>query len=167
MNFCIRKIVFSALFTLTSFVSLCGQQPVRMKTGDLYLSSLTDSSANGIKAEMLKSGLNYISLLLQFESLPSDDMRRMMASEGLYIFDYIPENTYYAVAKNEAVLSKLNEYKVDRLAHLNPEWKTDMGFWRAGAPSWCRSANDSQFIFVSVFIIIIITSNAIIFNTSI
>lgn len=151
MNSCLRKIVFSALFTLTGLLSLCGQQPVRMKTGDLYLSSLTDSSANGIKAEMLKSGLNYISLLLQFESLPSDDMRRMMSAEGLDIFDYIPENTYYAVAKNEAVLGKLNEYKVERLAHLKPEWKTDMGFWRAGAPSWCRSKNDSQFIFVSVF----------------
>ena len=109
-----KGLLFGALFTLLLFVALfsshsfaqeAGTKPLHLSTGDVILQTIPPDGVKVNAAELFDG--KYFRIV-QFRKLPTYEMRQKWESEGLYLTDYLPEDSYFAVIDQGFDLKQLS-----------------------------------------------------------
>ncbi|GAC1708834.1 MAG: hypothetical protein NVS9B7_26240 [Flavisolibacter sp.] len=74
--------------------------------------------------------------LLQFDKIPSQDTRKDLASQGIELLEYIPQNSYTATIKGFISLNVLRQAGANAFIQLAPEQKMEPRLAKGLLPSW-------------------------------
>ncbi len=124
-------------FLTISFLSLLGHlaaqernnmHVVRLKTGTISLAPNArfwlDSMAH------IPAAKEPVQVLIHFADGITEKQKEELRANGITLFEYVPENTYYALAQfplnNENVLA----IPVHSIVNTRPEWKADDVIWK-------------------------------------
>ncbi len=82
-----------------------GVKPIHLSTGDVTLQAIPPGEAK-VNATEIFDGKYF--RIIQFRELPTYEMRQKWEREGLYLTDYLPEDSYFAVIDEGFDLRKLS-----------------------------------------------------------
>src|SRR5687767_1693419 len=117
----------SVLLTALIFIGLfCfGQNPgkiLQLKSGSLNLSSnLSAASVDSINRKI--AGFNKTFLIIQFDEAPTEFTKQQLASQGIELLNYIPDNAYTASVKPGLNKELLLRSKVRAIYQPAPQQK--------------------------------------------
>ncbi len=103
-------------------------RPVHLVTGDVRLPTIPPDRVHPAPKEMFDG--KYFRLI-QFKTLPTYEMRKAWEKQGLYLVDYLPENTYFAVIDARFDLAQLAG-RVTTIARVTDPFRFEPDFlpWR-------------------------------------
>src|SRR6478735_6709978 len=92
---------YPLLIALSLFVSWKGHaqeiiRPIQLKSGSLKKTINLRNDSNFTKSLVKYRFKNKFYTLIQFSKLPNVTERQALASEGILLYDYIPDNTFLA-----------------------------------------------------------------------
>ncbi len=127
------------LLLLFVYINTAGQKPepaIHLKKGSIYTKpNLSPSYIDSFNKSVKRTNGNGFALL-QFESIPTDAEKKLLAVNEMDLLDYIPDNAYTISFRGNINLSILKRLKVKALLHLEPEQKMHPAFTNGQMPSW-------------------------------
>jgi hypothetical protein len=124
------------LFSLTcllilQFTIAIAQQADR--PAKLYLKSgvitLPAGNARTWADSTLLAGTEPRQVIIHFTSLPTDVQKQQLASSGITLLDYVPENSFTAIISEPAAVARTS-VSLGSIINVQPEWKADKIIWR-------------------------------------
>ena len=79
--------------------------------------------------------------LLQFQHLPSEEIKQQLSANGIELLEYIPHNTYTISINGDAKLNVLQNAKAKTLLHFSPQQKMQHYLAEGKFPSWAVKIN--------------------------
>ena len=68
-------------------------------------------------------------VLIHFESLPTPEERETLQLSGIALYDYLPENSYFALVRFPVNIDLLKSVSIKSIINVSPEWKADDYLW--------------------------------------
>lgn len=129
------------LFSCTISIAQKGSQGILLKTGAIYLTeNITPSNLDSFNAKAVRYNRKTFALL-QFESLPTEQIRKHLSSNGIELLDYIPHNAYTVSINGEAKINVLQNAKAKALLQPSPQQKMQTFLSEGTFPSWAVKVN--------------------------
>jgi len=118
-----RIVIFLALFLANSIAFADLNYDLRFKTGSKTISpNLESVIANpGITQASLFAGSYF--RIIQFQQIPTEAQRKMLADAGIKLTSYFPNYAYLAVISQNAQLAVMRSAGVRAVVEFRPEWK--------------------------------------------
>jgi hypothetical protein len=131
----------SLILCFLLFAVLCSHaQILHLRSGDVTTKPFSISSADSFNSKIDRfKGAGYI--IMQFKKLPGNYERKLLASAGIELQEYIPDSAYTAVVNGKINAELLQQANVFSITELQPEQKMDSYLSKRIFPSWAvRSA---------------------------
>lgn len=88
-------------------------------------------------------------VVLQFESLPTEEMKKALLANGIQLLDYLPNYAYTATISGSANASVLQQSRLRSLIQLSPQQKMELHLARNIIPSWATKIPGTVDVWVS------------------
>jgi Subtilase family/Secretion system C-terminal sorting domain len=124
------------VLVLASFSSK-GQQTqlVRLRTGDVQPPVFNTASVNSFnKTTPRFQNKGYG--IIQFENIPDISEKKILASNGISLLEYLPDSAYTFIFEKELSFELLKKLGVTSVFSLSPEQKMDVFLSKGILPSW-------------------------------
>ncbi len=115
--------------TLTScffFTVVSAQKPaadIRLQTGTISAeNNLLRKKPNNPAFQTIRFANKYYSVI-HFERLPGADQKRLLAEQGVHLFDYLPKNSFLAEIHDSSAFQRLQQLDADGVYALPPRLK--------------------------------------------
>jgi len=69
-------------------------------------------------------------VLMHFEQLPTGEQRETLQLSGITLYDYVPENTYFALVRFPVNVDLLTSVPIKSIINVSPELKADDYLWK-------------------------------------
>lgn len=123
----------SPLFFLTALISFVanGQQKILPPTVHLKnrMLTLNRNSNRWMDSLRVAAPSQPCQVLMHFQSLPGPAEKAALATSGITLLEYIPDNTYIALVEPRAAKGEMAAITADAITGLQPEWKADRYLW--------------------------------------
>ncbi len=120
-----KPFLLIALF-LISYYIVSAQKPnysIQLKAGNLAAEpNITATSVEKLNQKAIRFN-NAFFALIQFESLPAEEAKKLLVEQGITLLDYIPHNTYTVIIKGKLELAVLKKVKARAILTLPPNSK--------------------------------------------
>lgn len=71
-----------------------------------------------------------VQVLVHFENIPTPDQRTTLQLSGITLYDYVPENTFFALVQFPLNTELLASVPIKGIINVHPEWKADDYLWK-------------------------------------
>lgn len=132
-----KSCIIMIAFILFSFVIKAQdytKNDIKFKAGtvtELPAQDWSKFDKSSIKSSLFDN--NYF-LLVQFNSIPSDEIRALLKNAGIELLDYIPSNTWTARVSVNANFSVLSKASARNFYLLDPKFKQDLELMTGSLP---------------------------------
>ncbi len=134
-----KKLLISRKYvTLIAFFCFLGQLSIgqsidrfpimHLKTGSII--ALPNAAQWIDSINRLKSQSDPVEVLLHFKTLPDTKMKEQLRSQGITLFDYIPENTYLAHVSPKVNKTTFASLPITAAINVTPVMKADDYLWQ-------------------------------------
>ncbi len=152
-NFNLLTFALIGLFFLNSHRSMGKEEnkfTLKLKGGTYTPAANIDSFVDG-KVKLPVAFLENVFVIVQFNSLPSDNLKLVLAEKGIFLLDYLTANTYAAkiVGKDQFLLLKSSG--VRSIFVLENRFKMDQGLLQADIPEWAVKESGTVDVNVIMF----------------
>lgn len=120
-----RLILLSLLFFLTSQLFAQKDFSVQLKTGTVRVQpNIQKPVLDSFNAKALRFQQKAFAVL-QFESIPTEETKKLLTSKGIELLEYIPDNAYTVSVSGDVDLNILQQSKARAIFQLAPEQKME------------------------------------------
>jgi hypothetical protein len=142
------------LLTAVMCLALCasaqkGDYSLRLKNGTLPVEKNLDPSRIDSFQKNVARYKNKAFAVVQFESLPGENVRKMLSANGIELLDYIPNLAYTVTINGRPELNVLQAAGARALLQLSPSQKMHVLFAEGKIPSWSVKSPGSVDCWVS------------------
>src|SRR5438309_5423996 len=132
-----RSGLLAALLFLSFTVHSQKKLPaVLLRTGTVIPSeNIRESAVDSFNKNAIRYNTKTF-VLLQFESIPGQEVRKMLSGSGIELLDYMPVNTYSASITGELNISALRAAHAKAFFSLTPLQKMESHLANGVIPSW-------------------------------
>lgn len=88
--------------------------------------------------------------LIQFYAIPTDEQRKLWEGQGLYLTDYLPVNTYFAVVERGFPLASIN-HSVRAILPIDKRFKLETELFVAGIPNYALKGGQMAHMTLSYY----------------
>jgi hypothetical protein len=141
-----KKIILSSLLLTLSTLLLAHNYSVLLQSGSFVPvpGKLTDEK--WADSELVhESYYRYI----QFYSLPTEQQKKELAARGVWLHDYVPNNTYIAEITSKAQLSLIDSRNIRAVFPIQQRNKLDVLLTGTKYPKWARRGDGNIEVMVS------------------
>jgi hypothetical protein len=116
-------------------------QPILLKSGSIQpTENIRQANLDSFNIKAARYN-NKAFALLQFENLPTEEIKKLLSINGVELLDYIPNNTYTVSINGEAKLNVLQNAKAKALLQLSPQQKMQTVLAEGKFPAWAVKIN--------------------------
>lgn len=109
----------------SSFVDT-GSKPILLKSGKISPYSVIDGNIEKhSKSVLSRIGDLKKHVIVQFDHIPDEEEKKLLADEGMNLLDYIPENAWYASAKLSEIEKIAEKHGITYVGEVSSENKKD------------------------------------------
>lgn len=117
-------------------------QPILFKSGDYY----PDSTKNEMHRSPVYSSdelvKGFFFRLIQFSTIPTNEVKRQLENQGILLLDYIPRNAFYARISTNASYENLASFHVRSIEKIDPTFKLTKALFEEDYPHWALFGTD-------------------------
>ena len=77
----------------------------------------------------LSVGKEPVQVLMHFTSAVTEKQHDELQANGVLLYDYVPDNSYYALVQFPLNLENVNSLPIHSVINVRPEWKADEIIW--------------------------------------
>ena len=133
---------FSKLIALCFLLLTCANAmsqerlPVLFKSGAYYSEPAKNEIQQGVlySSDELVEGSFF--RLIQFNSIPTNDVKRQLESQGITLLNYIPRNAFFARISTSATYSNLSQFEVNSIEKIDAKFKLTKSLLKEEYPHW-------------------------------
>ncbi len=133
-----RARLLLSFFLLFSSYSLLAQKPVPifLKESTLRINPNINEAVIDSFNKTASRANNKAFALLQFDRIPSEEIKKSLAENGIFLLDYIPDNAYTASIDGPLRMEVLKMAAAKVLVSLSPEQKMHPALAEGKVPAW-------------------------------
>ncbi|MBE0663968.1 MAG: S8 family serine peptidase [Bacteroidales bacterium] len=126
-----------------------GNFSLMFRTGDYHT---TENIQEFIGDFNTKEHTDVLYRIIQFNEIPNRLTRDLLASEGIILYDYIPNMSYYAAINPGANPAVLQQYKARAVLEIQPAYKLDLTLFTQDYPEYALREGNRIELFVHHFL---------------
>lgn len=111
---------------------------------------LTESRVDPVRLSSTLYEGNY-HVLIQFYEVPSYEAQMQLRRQGIYLYDYLPDNTFISTIPLAFDVSVLNATGVRSIAAIQQTWKIHPVLDSEFRPDWLQASDERLHVQVTVF----------------
>ena len=139
----LNRFLLTASFLFFCIISFSQKSPqvILLKSGPVQTTeNIKQSTVDSFNVKAVRYN-NKTFALLQFENLPTEEIKKQLSANGIELLDYIPNKAYTVSINGEARLNVLLNAKAKILLQLSPQQKMQPSLAEAKIPSWAVKVN--------------------------
>lgn len=136
--------IFVVFLVISSGVFANKTEVLKLKSGNYNLVPNMNSIANTDLAPSQYD--NHFYVLVHFKSIPTQETKNDLTASGVYLSDYLPENSFLARISNQTDLSALAKFGVDGIYLISTEFKMSYALVHEEYSAHARKGNDIKII---------------------
>ena len=88
-------------------------------------------------------------LVIQFETIPTEETRKLLSAYGIELLEYIPHNAYTASISSRLDLNNLQIAKARSIIQLSPRQKMESRLQSGSVPAWASKTSGTADVWIS------------------
>src|SRR4051812_11974079 len=132
--------------------SLLAQKPefsIQLKNGPVKtVSNINKTVIDSFNAKTVRSN-NKSFLVVQFENIPTETIRKQLSSAGIEILEYIPNNAYTVTVSGNIQLAALQSANAKAIVELTPQQKMQSSLAEGRIPAWAVKVQGTVDVWIS------------------
>ncbi len=143
-----KKLIILALFLV--IMTYTASSETNNDPEDYTLYFTTDQITSQATLEIKEVSPN-THLLIQFFEIPSDQEKQDLATQGITLLSYLPNNAYFAAVKNKISVKDLNTKNIRYLSLVKDTWKISPYIQQNKFPSFAITKDNQVVLLVKYF----------------